>query len=389
MVLEAMASPTTLKQLFVPRGTGPAPLRIDLIGSQPSGWRATPIPVAQERRDVMGVDLKPANLKQTAKQLFEQGRQVTQPLNDVHEKNEKYKGLYELSKNLIEPDTRGATLFKESLNSLITAAGKMLLKDLTRHPYFILNQAAMEALFEAITAAKTINNARQLLGNAEKELNKLRRAAAEFTTHSGKSHGYRRHALVAILKQFNPLKVDWINYVNDLNRDRFATSTRDEAEDEVENALQMAAVLLDELRPDVDLTLSVGYMQFQKHAALAAAGAYIVLAEKAYTETVAKLAGSTGTIPSEFERLEDTCRMYVKGMDALKITTGAAKSLAERVASVMEGPNKVLADWRDLIEACSAAELLLSLDVRGRHLPWDVPRPAASRQIPHCVSPVL
>lgn len=311
--------------------------------------------------------------KQKAKELADQGKQYYGSMQSYKEKYEKLKDLYELGKQLIDPDTRDSTIFKKSLDLFISIGGKLLGSDLSKHPYFILNKAGMEALFEAIAASDTINNARKLLEDAEKGLEKLRTAADEFTTKAYKSYELRKTAIVHILRD-NSTGFDWIKFVEQANREFNRDSTRAEAEDFNENALKMADALLDDLKSDVTLVFQLGAKYLGDYPALAAAAANIVMAEKKYTEKIAKLAGSDRTLGSTMGKAEQWRKTQEDGFAALSNKGSAGKSLAERVAAVMQGPTAAVRDWQDLLDRCLSMNVLL-LGTWATYLPWEIPLP--------------
>ncbi len=323
----------------------------------------------------MGAGAKEASVKERVQELMEEGKQATKSLMDLKKRYEKYKALYERGKKLIDKDTRDAAIFKEALSLALKEAGALIGEDLTKSPYFVLNKPGIDALIDAITASDTINNARKLLSDAEKELDKLQKGADKYVSQAGKSYWLRRDAFVNILRRSNPTQIDWVRYVDDLNYGGFAGMTRDQAMDEVANALDMAGLILEDIRDDVDLTLLVAFKVLPEYAALAAAGANIVLAEKTYTQKIQELAGSKSTIKSGFGKLEQERQQNERGYDDVQNTNGGGKSLAERVAAVMDKASQVADDWRYMIYVCTHADKLLDLDVQGRYLPWEMPLP--------------
>jgi hypothetical protein len=315
-------------------------------------------------------------LKQKVQDLMEAGKQVTKSVQDLKKTYEKYKSLYERGKKLLDKDTRDAALFKEALNLLMKEAGNLIGEDLTKHPYFVINKPGIDALIDAIIASDTINNAREKLRDAEKELTKLKPEAAEYAAKSGSNEFHAQWNVVINLRD-SKRGINWFEYVNRLNDEKFKGQTRAQALDEVENALKLAELLLEETRNDVDMALLIAFKDLQKYYALAAAGANIVLAEKAYEQKIKDLSDSSSTIKSGFGKLEQERRQNERGFDAVENRNGRGKSFAEQVASVMDDPNRAADDMRGLIFICLHPEKLLDLEVRGPYLPWEIPLPRA------------
>ncbi len=248
-------------------------------------------------------------------------------------------------------------------------AGALLEQDLTKHPYFVINQKGMEALWEAITASDTINNARELLSDAEKNLGDLGTKALEYRREWGKRYDDYTGVIKGILQGRNSRGFDWISYIKGL--DGFWKQKRVDAESEVENALSYAQSLLDEMYPQVRAVLLMAPYAAGDFAAVAACGGDIVLAVKTYEEKIAKLAGSKGTISSGFGKLEQERRGNEEGYDALQ----GGKSLASRVEETMHQPWLVARDWVWLAERCTD-DSILNLGAENWWLPWEVDLPA-------------
>lgn len=319
-----------------------------------------------------------ADMKQKAKQVFEKGYQFSQSAKKYKEKYDKYKELYELGKNLIDPDTRRATAFKEALNLLLKAAGRVLEADLTAHPYFVLNQPAMEALWEAITASDTIDNARKLLSDAEKNLNKLDAKAEAFCDEYNKQRSTLRSSIASKLRSGNSMGWNWTEYLRELNRDGFRSSTLGEAEDEISSVLGTVPTLLQDVRPLVNTALDTAPKVLEAYAALAAAGADIILAEKTYQEKIDKLTKSEKTISHTMGLLEKKRRMEEQVMDAIHNKPGAGKSMQQRVNSTLEDATRCAGAWVDFTDTLLSEDVLLIGSSGGARLPWNMPLPPAS-----------
>ncbi len=316
-----------------------------------------------------------ADMKQKALELFARGSQGYKTYKGYKAKYDKYKKLYDLGKNLINPDTRTATVFKEALKYLLKAAGEALETDLTKHPYFILNQKGMEVLWEAITASDTIDNARKQLFEAEKKLNALESKASEFSTNWGKTYDADSAAIKRILTGQNSLGgYDWTNYVNRLSTETFWQATRADAELEVEDDIKSGVTLMDDLLPTAAGVFKHGSEAFAAYAALTAAGGDIALAQKTYDAKIKALADSKSTISSGFGKLEQERRYNEQGFDALENKKGGGEPLDKRVQTALADATKVTGYWSDFVDACGS-EYILLWGSRGGVLPWEMSLP--------------
>jgi hypothetical protein len=316
-------------------------------------------------------------LKQMVKELMEEGKQVVGELKDLKERYNKCNELYERGKKLVDRDTRDAAIFKEVLDLLMKEAGDLIGEDLTKQPYFVINQRGIDALIDAIVASDTINNARETLRGAEAEFTKLKNSATEFAREEKRTFANRWHALEAVLGEKNRRQFDWPGYVNKMNDIKFRDSTREQALSEKNDALGVADWILEDISGEVNLTLIMGFGILQEYYALAAAGANIVLAEKTYEQKIRDLSDSSSTVQSGMGKLEQARRWNERGYDAVENRNGGGKSLADRVASVMDDPNSAAKQMGLLISRCLDADTLLRIDVIYRYLPWEIPLPPA------------
>jgi len=314
-------------------------------------------------------------IKKKAEELIKKNFQSTEPIWKFKKKYGEYKELFELGEKLVNPDTRDATIFKEALKIMLKKAGKLIGQNLMKSPYYVLNQKGLEALFEAITAMDTINNARQLVADGEDALDKLTPKVADFRTHYRDKH---TEYYDAIKTQFD--KLGWRGYLQEINMDRFWKDTRAEAEDEINNALQMAQALLTNIRPIVDKIFITAPTFIADYAALAAAGGSIVASEKTAEAKVAKLAGSKSTISGTFGKAEQSRQQTERALAGLYNKKSGGKSLAARVTELFnDSPSYVVRDWNDIVYWCST-ELVLQIGVPGGggwELPWNLPLPKA------------
>jgi hypothetical protein len=315
------------------------------------------------------------NWKQKGKELFEKGKQLNATGQKYKEEYDKYKELYELGKNLLDEDTRTATLYKEGLKYMLKKAGAALGSDLTKHPYFVINQPAMEALWEALTASKTIENAQAIIKKAEKDLGTLETRAATYTSDYDQSRSQLRSSIGAILGKGAGIVQSWHQYVRDLNRDRFAGTSKAEAEEEVRNSIEWAGSLLVEVRPLVSQAVQGGAEALKAYAALSASGAQIILADKTYQEKINKLKGSGGVISSTFGKLEEKRRYEEQVFDVLGGNQNAADPMQSRVERVLDDATSTARAWESFVNEC-LSENLLRIGMGGGYLlPWEITLP--------------
>lgn len=305
--------------------------------------------------------------------LIEKNFQSTQPIWKLKKSYEHYKGMLDDAKELVNKDTRAAKIFKEALKSALKWASGLVGEDLTKNPYYVLNQKGLDALFEAITAMDTINNSRKLISDAEASFEKLESKVRDFRSESYDKH---KEFYDGIKMQLS--KVGWIKYMEELNLDRFWKDTRAEAESEVENALNIAESLLKDLKPTVDRIIVAAPKVYANYAALVAAGGSIVLAEKTAEEKVAKLADSKSTISHGFGTFEQARQRTERDLQGLYNEKSGGKSLAYRVYQLFEPVNAfTIRDWNDLVR-WSISDRVLMIGVAGAgELPWNLPLPAA------------
>ena len=314
-----------------------------------------------------------STITQKVKDLDRKSSQLTQSAKKFKEKYDKYKGLYETGKKLLDPDTRRATAFKEALNYMLKRAGKALGTDLTKHPYFALNQPAMEALWATLEASDTIDNARKTLHTAEKNLDKVTPKASAFAKkYNRELSTVRSHIRSTLSSQ------GWIKYLNELNRDRFPHSSRGDAEHEVLHSIEWAGTLLEKLRVTVTPALKTGMLVLEGFASLSASGADIILAEKIYNEKINKLSGSKNIFSSTMGKLEKKRRLEEQALDILNKKPGATRSLQQRTTSALRPAKSCASSWVDLIDRMLTPEILL-IGSSGNYLPWELPLPPASR----------
>jgi hypothetical protein len=318
------------------------------------------------------------DFRQRAMELATKGHQYSQQLKKYKEKYAKYKELYDIGGKLLDPDSRRATAYKEGLKLLLKRAGKVLGKDLTKHPYFIINQAAMEVLWETIEVTDTIDNARKQLEKAEKSLDEIRPKAKAFAKKHNKELNETRSQIKAKLTASNSLGFNWTQQLNQMSRDRFRRATRAEAIDEIESLLDITPILLRDLRPIVTVALKQAPDVLEGFAALSAAGADIILAEKLYNEKIGKLADSKRTIGRAFGRLEQKRRMEEEVMGMLKNKRGAGRPFQERVSGALNGVRRCARGWTDLVDTILSLDILLVGSSSG-YLPWEMTLPPAGR----------
>lgn len=315
------------------------------------------------------------DLKEIAKKVLDKKISDHPGIGPFKAKYEEYKGLYENAKSLLDPDTRSATLFKESLGWLMKRAGKFVGTDLTKHPYFVLNKAGLDALFAAVSAMDTINNARQLLADGEKNYEKFRSTASEFVTSSVKSYDHQVKMITVLLTEHNSFGTNWVLYVRAMWLDHFQKTGRADAESEVQAAMKWADTLLDELKWDLGTLVQISELILQKYVALSAVAASIVLAEKMYNEKIAKLSKSDSTVSSSFGKFEQGRRWNERTEDALYNTGGGGKSLADRVRDTMSPATNIMNNWRALALASTSSAILSVGSWSGTIMPWELKLP--------------
>ena len=313
------------------------------------------------------------DIKKLGLKLIEKNFQSTQAIFKYKKVYEEHKELFELGQKLLDPDTRSATIYKESLKFMLKKAGSLIGKSLTKSPYYVLNQKGLEALFEAVTAMDTINNARKLVSDAEADLEKLAPKVKEFQSECYDKH---KEFYEGIKQTLNRPGVEWAKYIDRLHWD-LREETRADAEAEVENALQIAEMLLKDIRPIVDQIFIYGPVVYGNYAALTAAGAKIVLAEKTAQAKVGKLASSSSTISHGFGVIEQARQQTERDLRGLYNEKSQGKSLAARVDALFDDVHTyTMRDWNNIIAWCFTDQVLTFGAMGGvSTMPWNAKMP--------------